>query len=366
MKITEVESFVVRIPVAASFRDSVNMVEAFEFPGVVIRTDSELEGTGFTLTLGTGGDPIQTTIDKIYAPLLVGADPGPIHFLYERLYAKSRWTGRGGVTQMALAAVDIALWDLKAKALGVPLWQLIGGHKPDGAVKAYNTSGGWLNYEIPELIAQTRAYVDAGWDAVKLKVGRERPIEDLRRVAAVRDALSDDIDMMIDVNGGWDLPTALLWAPRYDEFGLLWIEEPLDADDVAGHERLAAATRTPLAHGELLYSCTAFREFIDRGCIGWVQADVTRLGVTEFLAVAELAAAHNLPVVPHAADHSRVHRHFGVGHRACPLVEWVDHLEVQAAFEDPMVLENGVFHLSNAPGASTTFAADAFERFRTS
>jgi L-alanine-DL-glutamate epimerase-like enolase superfamily enzyme len=366
VEITGVESFVVRVPVTDPIRDSINLVEAFEFPGLIVRTDSGLEGTGFTLTLGTGGEPIQSVIDRYYAPLLVGADPMSIHFLYERLYAATRWVGRAGVTQMALAAVDIALWDLKAKALGVPLWQLVGGHKPDGVVKAYNTSGGWLNYEIPELIAQTRAYVDEGWDAVKVKVGRPKPIEDLRRVAAVREALGDEIDMMIDVNGGWDLPTALLWAPRYDELGLLWIEEPLDADDVAGHERLAAATATPLAHGELLYSRTAFREFIDRGCIGWVQADVTRLGVTEFLAVAELAAAHDLPVVPHAADHARVHRHLGVGHRACPLVEWVDHAEVQAIFTEPMVLRDGSFHLSDTPGASTTIDADALARFRTS
>jgi L-alanine-DL-glutamate epimerase-like enolase superfamily enzyme len=93
---------------------------------------------------------------------------------------------------------------------------------------------------------------------------------------------------------------------------------------------------------------------------------VTRLGVTEFLAVAELAAAHDLPVVPHAADHARVHRHFGVGHRACPMVEWVDHAEVQAAFAEPMVIENGAFHLSEAPGASTTFDPDALARLRTS
>jgi L-alanine-DL-glutamate epimerase-like enolase superfamily enzyme len=264
---------------------------------------------------------------------------------------------------MALAAVDIALWDLKAKAFGVPLWKLVGGHKA-GCVPSYNTDGGWLNFEVDQLVAEMKEIVAAGWRGVKMKVGRPDPREDVRRVAAVREALGPDVDLMIDVNQGWDLTTALTWAHRFEEFNLRWLEEPLDPDDVEGHRRLAESTSIPLALGEHVYSRTAFRDFIERAGIGYVQADVTRLGgVTEWLAVAELALAHHVVVLPHAGDLMRVHQHLGVGHPAVQMIECIPW--AQEIFEQPFEVRDGVVYVSDEPGASTSFTEEALSTYRT-
>jgi L-alanine-DL-glutamate epimerase-like enolase superfamily enzyme len=244
----------------------------------------------------------------------------------------------------------------------VPLWRLVGGHK-DGCVPSYNTDGGWLNFELKRLIDEMTAIVESGWNAVKMKIGGPSPREDFRRVEAVRDALGFEIDLMIDVNQRWDLTTALTWTPRFEELRIGWIEEPLDPDDVESHVRLAQSTSIPIALGEHVYSRTAFRDFVERGGIAYVQADVTRLGgVTEWLAVAELALAHKVQVVPHHADMMRVHQHLGTAHPACPMIECIPWL--QELFERPAVIERGVFRPGDEPGASTTFAPDAFAAHR--
>jgi L-alanine-DL-glutamate epimerase-like enolase superfamily enzyme len=351
------------VPLPRLVADSFNRAAAWGLPGILVRTDDGLLGTGYTSTLGHGDRAIVDIIESDYGPRLVGQDALCTQRIWEELYwSDAHWVGRTGITQMALAAVDMALWDLKAKALGVPLYKLVGGHKA-GTVRSYNTDGGWLNFEIPRLVEEMSAMVEQGFTGVKMKVGHPDPREDVRRVSAVRSALGDEVDLMIDVNQRWDLTTAMSWAPRFEDFGVAWLEEPLDPDDVAGHERLAAATRIPIALGEHVYSRTMFRDYIERGIVGYVQADVTRLGgVTEWLAVAEIAHAHHVPVVPHHADMMRVHQHLGAGHPACPMIECIPWL--QEIFESPVDVRDGVFHVPDEPGASTTFDERRFHEFR--
>lgn len=363
MRIAAVETFILQVDIPRFVADSFNRAARWGLPGVVIRTDDGVDGTGFTSTLSHGDTAVKEVIDRVYVPLLIGEDPLDTQRHWERLYwSDAHWVGRLGITQMALAAVDIALWDLKAKALGLPLWKLVGGHK-QGQVPSYNTDGGWLNFEVSRLIDEMAAIVELGWRGVKMKVGKPDPREDLARVTAVREALGSGIDLMIDVNQRWDRTRALTWAPRFEDLDITWIEEPLDPDDVDGHARLADATRIPVALGEHVYSRTAFRDFITRGHVGYIQADVTRLGgVTEWLAVAEMAAAFHVPVVPHHADMMRVHQHLGAGHPASPMIECIPWL--QDLFEEPADIRRGVFHVSSTPGASTTLTAEAFKTHR--
>ena len=362
-KVVEVETFVLHVPIPRTVTDAFNTGAVWGLPGVMVRTADGLTGTGFTSTLSHGDFAIKEIIDRYYAPRLIGADAMCHQRIWDDLYwSDAHWVGRTGITQMALAAVDIALWDIKAKAFGLPLWRLIGGHK-DGCVPSYNTDGGWLNFDIPRLIDEMSAIVEAGWTGVKMKTGSPSPRDDVKRVAAVRTALGGDIDLMIDVNQRWDLATALTWAPRFEEYDIGWIEEPLDPDDIEGHARLASATTIPVAVGEHVYSRTAFRDFIERGGVAYVQADVTRLGgITEWLAVAEMSLAHHIPVIPHHADMMRVHQHLGVGHPACPMIECIPWL--QDIFERPADIREGVFHPGDEPGASTTFSREAFSKYR--
>lgn len=363
MKITSIESFILHAPIPRLVTDAFNRAEEWGLPGVIIRTDEGVEGVGFTSTLSHGDEAIKSIIDKIYTPKLLGVDPLETQRIWESLYwSDAHWVGRSGITHMALAAVDIALWDLKAKAFGVPLWKLIGGHK-QGAVPSYNTDGGWLNFEVDRLVDEMSRLVDEGWTGVKMKIGKADPREDVHRVAKVREALGSGVDLMIDVNQRWDRTTALAWAPRFEDFDIRWLEEPMDPDDIDGHARLSDVTRIPIALGEHVYTRTQFRDFITKGHIGYVQADCTRLGgVTEWLAVAEMAQAYHVPVVPHHADMMRVHQHLGAGHAACPMIECIPWL--QDLFLEPADIRNGVFHVSDTPGASTSFDPVAFEKYR--
>ena len=340
-----------------------NTAAVWGLPGVVVRTDEGVEGWGYTSTLSFGDKAIKSIIDDIYAPLLIGEDPMDTQRHWQRLYwSNSHWVGRSGIAHMAIAAVDIALWDLKAKAAGLPLYKLIGGHKP-GEVRSYNTDGGWLNFEVPRLIDEMQALLASGYVGVKMKIGGPDPRVDVARVGAVRAALGSDARLMIDVNQKWDRTTALAWAPEFEQFDVAWLEEPLDPDDVEGHAMLARATRIPIALGEHVYTRTQFREFIARAGIGYVQVDCTRVaGVTEWLAVAEMALAHHVPVVPHHADMMRVHQHLAAGHAASPMIECIPWL--QELFAEPADIRDGTFYVPETPGASTTFDPKKFKEFR--
>ncbi len=363
MKIVDVQSFVLHAPIPRFVTDAFNQADRWGLPGVLIRTDDGLVGTGYTSTLSHGDFAIKDVIDRIYAPLLVGEEALDIQRHWERLYwSDAHWVGRLGITQMALAAVDIALWDLKAQYCGLPLYRLLGAHKP-GVVPSYNTDGGWLNFEVSRLVDEMSAILAQGWTGVKMKVGKENPREDIARVAAVRSTIGPDVDLMIDVNQRWDRTRALSWAERFAEFDITWLEEPMDPDDVEGHARLADATTIPIAVGEHVYSRTTFRDFIARGIIGYVQVDVTRVaGITEWLAVAEIAHSYHVPVVPHHADMMRVHQHLAAAHPGVPMIECIPWL--QELFAEPADIRRGVFHVPDTPGASTTFDADAFARHR--
>jgi L-alanine-DL-glutamate epimerase-like enolase superfamily enzyme len=363
MKITKIESFILHVDIPRTVADAFNVARQWGLPGVIVRTNDGLEGTGFTSTLSHGDTAIRDIIDHIYGPLLVNENPLDTQRLWERLYwSDAHWVGRSGITQMALSAVDIALWDLKAKYCGLPLWRLIGGHK-EGMVPSYNTDGGWLNFDVPQLIDEMQKIIGQGYRGVKMKIGKPDTREDVTRVEAVRTAIGPDIDLMIDVNQRWDRTRAVAWAPRFEQFDIGWLEEPMDPDDVEGHRRLAEMTSIPIALGEHVYSRTAFRDFVGRGNVGVLQADVTRVGgVTEWLAVAEMAQTHHVPLIPHHADMMRVHQHLGAGHAASPMIECIPWL--QDLFVEPADIRAGVFHVGDTPGASTTFTPDALTRYR--
>jgi L-alanine-DL-glutamate epimerase-like enolase superfamily enzyme len=217
--------------------------------------------------------------------------------VWRDLFAATRATTVGAITSLALAAVDTALWDWRSRAAGVPLWQLAGGAKD--RIALYDTEGGWLHLTGDELVAGARASQAAGWTGVKLKVGRS-PVEDAERLAAVRAAVGPGFDLMVDANQSMTAPEAIRRARLLEPSDPYWFEEPLPADDVAGHQAVAAATSIPIAVGESLYSVGQFRDYLQRQAAGIVQVDVARIGgITPWLKVAHLAEAFNVVVCPH-------------------------------------------------------------------
>jgi L-alanine-DL-glutamate epimerase-like enolase superfamily enzyme len=367
MKITALEPFILHVPVTRQrIEDSTHSVTHWGAPGVIVRTDEGIHGCGFTGThahLPTDR-LIADCIAHTYGPLLIGEDPRETQALWRKLYHHPpvQWVGRAGITQLALACVDVALWDIKAKAAGTPLWKLLGG-SASTRIQAYNTDGGWLNWSLEQLVADARRLVEGeGYRGVKIKVGSEDPGNDLERIAAVRRAIGPHVKLMVDANGRWDLNTALNVGRHFAEHDVWWFEEPLWYDDVPGHAALARGISTPIALGEQLYALDDFRDFIGAGAVHFVQPDAVRLaGVTEWWQTADLALAHRLPVVPHIGDMMQVHLHLVIAHAACSLLEYIPWL--RACFEEPATVEEGYFLVPQAPGAGTTLRADALREY---
>jgi L-alanine-DL-glutamate epimerase-like enolase superfamily enzyme len=368
MKIVAVEPFVLHIPLPnVSISDSTHSITHWGVVGVKLTTDTGIEGFGFTGTHAhLASDRLITDcIGNSYAPLLLGEDARDRARLWLKLarFPALQWVGRAGITQLALAAVDIALWDINAKAAEEPLWQYLGGAtKP--RVDAYNTDIGWLSIAQDDLVAGSRRAVEQdGFTRIKLKVGHDDPAIDLRRLEAVRTALGGEIRIAIDGNGKWDLPTCQRFCARAEAFDLFWFEEPLWYDDVGSHATLARSTPIPIALGEQLYSVDAFRSFVDAGAIQYLQPDVTRLGgITEFLQVADLALAHRLPVAAHAGEMSQVHVHLTFAHPAAHILEYIPWIKDH--FVEPIVVKDGAFVRPERPGAGTTPTAESLARFK--
>ena len=367
MKIAKVETFILHVPVTgAKIEDSTHQVTHWGAPGLMITTDSGLRGYGYTGThahLPTDR-LITDCISATYVPLLEGEDPQDVQLLWGKLFhfPPAQWVGRKGITHLALSAIDIALWDLKAKAAGQPLWQLLGGSEKK-RLEAYNTDAGWLDRPIEQLVGETRRVIEQdGFRGIKIKVGSADTSRDLQRLEAVRKAIGNGIKLMADANGRWDLPRALSIAQKFHEFDVYWLEEPLWYDDIRGHAALARSIQTPIALGEQLYSLDDFRNFIDAEALHFVQADAMRLGgITEWWQVADLAFAYRLPVAPHIGDMMQVHLHLSLAHNACTVLEYIPWL--RECFEDPATVKDGEFLIPQLPGAGTTLQISALERY---
>jgi L-alanine-DL-glutamate epimerase-like enolase superfamily enzyme len=358
MKITKLEPIILHAPVTrGGIADSTHKLSHWGAPGVAIHTDAGHVGYGFSGThahLATDRLIVDCIIHS-FGQLLLGEDPREVLALWEKLHKQAEiyWVGRAGITHLALGAIDIALWDLKAKDAGVPLWKLLGGSAKK-KVEAYNTDGGWLNWPLKTVVSDCKRLVEKeGYRAVKLKVGGANPKEDLRRVEAVRKALGPDIRIMTDANGRWTLPQAIQTAGRLKDFDIVWIEEPIYFDDVEGHRRLSETIETPIALGEQLYTSQHFRDFIHAGAVHYVQPDVVRLaGITEFWQVADMARCYSLPVVPHVGDMCQVHQHLCFAHPSCDLLEYIPWL--RDWMETPAKIVDGFYVAPEVPGAGMT------------
>jgi L-alanine-DL-glutamate epimerase-like enolase superfamily enzyme len=360
--IERIDSYVLRVPLQRPLADSIYHRTHWHVPVVEITTSEGLVGTGYS-GLWTGEDLLVQAIETEVAPQLIGRDPREIHRLWSEVYwSPVHWVGRAGIAHMAQGMVDIALWDLAAQRAGMPLWQLLGGRYR--TLGTYNTDGGWLNFTQQELLDDICDIVARGWDKVKMKVGGADLAEDIRRVTRVREAIGDDVTLMVDVNQRWDLITARRALPALADLDIRWLEEPLHPDDVAGHAALVRDGRVPIALGENVYSLEHFAAFLRADAVDVVQADVTRVaGVSEWLRVAHLAQGLGRWVCPHAGDMCQIHQHLvaGIGADTPGMIEYLPW--THEIFVEPVDVQNGILTLPETPGASTTIRPDARERF---
>ncbi len=365
MRIEAVTPFILHVPVTGTqIADSTHTVSHWGVVGARIDVEGGLSGWGYTGTHAhlASDQLITRCIATCLAPLLIGEDARDITRLWWAIarHPALQWVGRAGITTLAHAAVDVALWDVKAKAAQQPLWKLLGGRARE-KVRAYNTDIGWLSLSDDALLRGARSAVDQGFTGIKIKVGSELT-RDLNRLAAVRNAVGAGVTLAIDGNGKWDLPTCQRFCRAAEDLDVYWFEEPLWYDDVKGHARLARSTSIPVALGEQLYTTDAFAEFFAQQAIHWVQPDVTRMaGITDVLRVCEMAHALRLPVAPHAGDMSQVHVHLAYAHPAIAVLEYIPW--IKDCFTDPAEVMEGWFKLPQEPGAGTTPTPAALRQF---
>ncbi len=294
------------VPLPVVLTDSTHgEMKYFELVTVRLRDTDGADGMGYTYTVGAGGGAIHSMITRDLTPVLVGRPTENVEALWQKMWWTLHYGGRGGQAASAISAVDIALWDLKAKKAGQPLYQALGGFDP--AVPCY-AGGIDLHLPLEELLAQTEANLAKGFRAIKMKVGRARLSEDVARVEAMRAHLGPDFPLMVDANMRWGVDQAIQAARHLQPCDLVWLEEPTIPDDVAGHARILREGGVPIATGENLHTLHEFTHFMRAEAVSYPEPDVTNCGgVTVFMKVAHAAESFNLPLTSHGAHDVTVH-----------------------------------------------------------
>jgi L-talarate/galactarate dehydratase len=318
-----------------------------------VKTADGHEGLGFSYSKRAGG-PGQFAHAREIAPVLIGEDPSDIAKLWDKLCWAGASVGRSGMATQAIGAFDVALWDLKAKRSGLSLAKLLGSHRD--SVRCYNTSGGFLHTPLEQLLVNASASRERGIGGIKLKVGQPDGRLDVRRVEAVREHLGDEVALMVDANQQWDRPTAQRMCRIFEQFDLVWIEEPLDAYDHEGHAALAAQFDTPIATGEMLTSAAEHWDLIRHRAADYLMPDAPRLGgITPFLKVAALADHAGLMLGPHFA--MELHVHLAA---AYPREPWVEHFDwLEPLFNERLDIRDGRMQVPTKPGLGVTLSERA-------
>jgi L-alanine-DL-glutamate epimerase-like enolase superfamily enzyme len=353
------EARLVRVPVDPPRGDAIQQFDALEVPIVEVTDRMGRRGVGFGYTIGTGGTAILALIEDELLAFLTGQDARFIASLMRRLAKRIHALTPGCISSTALAAIDIALWDLAAHRANAPLYLLLGGAQD--RIRLYNTHVGWLNRPLDEMIDLCEQAVERdGFTALKLKVGKPDIEEDCERVAKVRESVGRTTTIMVDANQSWTIDTAIARMRRLEPYDLYWIEEPLEATDLDGFVRLGQQTPVARAGGESLYSPAAFHECIRRSALDILQPDVARIGgITNAIAVCHLAAAANLPVAPHVSPELSVSVACAVSNSV--FVEYVPQME--PILERPVARHAGFAIPFDAPGHGIAFNPEALDRY---
>lgn len=401
--ITRISTRDARFPIGSGHgSDAIHKDPIYSYAVTLLTDDQDRTGSGLAFTLGEGNDLVCRAAE-FYASRLQGRDIGEVMADFGRLQRQMadeqqfRWLGpHKGVVQLALASVTNACWDLWAKTRGLPLWKLLLELKPaeilatldlsyledvltreqalellmapqatrfarEGILAAgypgYDTSVGWFNYDDEQVRENCKRAIDAGFTAMKLKVGSSDPERDLRRARIVREVAGPDARVMVDANQQWTLPQALDICARLKEINPYWIEEPTHPDDVTAHKTLAdAIAPVKLALGEHVPNRIVFKNYLQAKCAGFIQVDAVRVaGVSEFLAVSLMGKKFGVPVVPHVGDMGQLHQHLVLfNHIGLDLpavfLEHIPHLRQH--FTHPVRVEGGVYHTPMGAGAS--------------
>ena len=358
MKIESIEFAYYRLPLEPMGDAGHGAIDTEELITVKIRA-SGLTGHGYAYTIGRGGRAVHALIEHDLAPLLIGRDASDIDALWRLMWQRLLYVGRGGVASFAIAAIDIALWDLRGLREEKPLYALLGAQALD--IPAYG-SGVDLPKPLAGLLAQTEGFLARGLPGVKVKVGRAEPGEDEARVAAVRKLIGDRVDLMVDANMAWSAGEALERGRRLEQFNLYWYEEPTIPENVAGHARLARELDVPIAIGESLHSDHEYRSYIDQRALDVLQIDpVTNGGITVSLRALKMADAAGLKTSSHYTD--EISAHLLCASSGAVYLE-KHAFALDPYLQEPQLVVNGHVRPAESPGTGMRFDERALEPYR--
>ena len=356
-KIVRIEALMVDLVPKVKRTDAIQSFVSQETPIVIVTDADGATGMGYSYTIGTGGPSVMKLIEKTLAPALIGRDAEEIERLWRDLMFLTHATTVGAITALAQAAIDTALWDLRCRRAGLPLHVMAGGAQD--SLPLYTTEGGWLHLEPAALVDDALRAKEAGFGGAKIKVGRKHVSEDVARLSAVREACGAGFEIMTDANQAFTVDEAIRRARHYEALDIAWFEEPLPADDLGGHARLARHTTVPVAVGESLTSPLHFREYLAAGACSIVQVDVARIGgITPWLKVAHLAETFNVPVCPHFLMELHVALCCAV-----PNARWVEYIpQLDSLTTRRMAMSGGRASPSPEPGLGIDWDMEAVRR----
>jgi len=366
MKITDVRSVLVQIPLERPLRIATREVRGRQFLLTFVETDDKKQGIGYTYVGTVGGTMVRAAVDDVLKPLLVGNDANLIERHWFSMYREGLLVGRRGALLQAISTVDIALWDLAAKLAGVPLYRLLGGYQVE--IPAYASGGYYREGKgMDDLVREMGRYVQAGFTSIKMKVGRLSIEEDAARVKAVRSAVGSNIRLAIDANNAYKSVSEAIRAARaFEPYDIWWFEEPLAPDNIPGLAEVAAAVSMPLAIGEIHATRWDFRDLITTRAARILQPDAGILGgVSEWMKVAHAAATFDIPVAPHW--HADMHIHLAGAVPNALAVEYL-FLEEDIYNFERILLERlrpvgGSIRIPDRPGLGLVLDHPAIDRF---
>lgn len=353
MKITEIHAQLVRLPVDEPLANGPLYQRPFHpFIALDMRTDSGIEGIGYTTFAGPLSATLKDAVERL-GELIIGDDPLRTEAVIRKLRSAAAGSGPSGIFTLALASIDIALWDIKGKVLNQPLAMLLGGLRDK--VPAYASGALLRSHSTDELLRAGRTLVERGWKQMKSQMalpGETNPRIEAERAHLLRQAIGPDIDLMCDINQRWSVNQAIDIGRRVEDVHFFWLEDVTVHDDYSGQARVADALATPLAAGECLYGITPFRHAMEAHAMDIVMIDLFRVGgISNWMKVAGMAEAFNLPVVSHLIPELHVHLVAAIPNGlTVEYMPWSFHL-----FEEVPVPVKGELTVPSKPGIGLTF-----------